>query len=202
MDLIRFSIHYYNPFPQTHIHTRTHTHMHAHTHTHTHSHMRKYIGFSYINLLASKQGCKKQNICNVSYIYVMELLYMYVATFSPISDTSPLLSWIIDEKFLSILCQHCVWSHSLILSKLYLKVQLGYNFFGYIFVGSIYAPKFAAVIQNNKFVQVISVDPKNQFHIYKYFFVFFFFFINYVIIWIIISPLPKIKYMHFQNSTS
>ena len=120
MDLIKFSTHYYNPFPEIHTHT--------HTHTHTQLGMGEYIGFPYINSLASNQGCKKQNTCNVSYIYVMEFLHIYVVTFSPISDSSPLLSWIIDKKFLSILWQHCVWSHSLILSKLYLKVKLGYKF--------------------------------------------------------------------------
>ena len=130
----KFSTHYYNPFPHTHTCTHTHAHTYTHTHTHTHIHtntqlgMGEYIGFPYINLLASNQGCKKQNTCNVPYIYVMELLHIYVVTFSPISDTSPLLSRIIDKKFLSILWQHCVLSHSLILSKLYLKVQLGYNF--------------------------------------------------------------------------
>ena len=80
MDLIKFSTHYYNPFPETH------------THTHTQLGMGEYIGFPYINSLASNQGCKKQNTCNVSYIYEMELLHIFVVTFSPISDTSPLLS--------------------------------------------------------------------------------------------------------------
>ena len=111
MDLIKFSTHYYNPFPQTHTHTHTHTHIH----THKQLGMGECIGFP---LLASNQGCKKQNTFNVSYVYVMELLHIYVVTFFPISDTFSLL----------VLWQHCVWSHSLILSELYLKAKLGYKF--------------------------------------------------------------------------
>ena len=84
MNLIKISIHYSNLLP--------HTHAHTHTHTHTQLGAGGYIGFPYINLLASDQGCQKQNTYIVSQIYVMELLHIYVVTLSPISDTSPLLS--------------------------------------------------------------------------------------------------------------
>ena len=75
MDLIKFPTHYYNPLPQ-----------------HTQLGTGEYISVPYINLLASDQGCKKQNTFNVPYIYVIELLHIYVVIFPPISDTSPLLS--------------------------------------------------------------------------------------------------------------
>ena len=113
MDLIKFSTHYYNSFPQTQTHTQLGT--------------REYISFPYINLLASEKAVKKLNTFTVSYIYVMELLHIYVVIFSPISDTSPLLSWINNKNVPSISCQHWIWSQSFILSKLYLKVHLGYN---------------------------------------------------------------------------
>ena len=113
MGLIKFPTHYQNPLPQTHTKLGT----------------GEYIRFPYIKLLASDQGCKKQNTFIVSDIYLCyeAFTYIYFVTFSPISDTSPLLSWIIEKKLQSITCQHCIWSHSPILLKLWLKVQLDYN---------------------------------------------------------------------------
>ena len=101
MDLTKFSTNYYNPFP--------HKHTHSHTHTHTHTNWaREGKKNSYINLLASDQGCKKQNTFTVSYNYVKKLLHIYVATFSPISDTFSSLSSIIEKRFMPISCQHCL----------------------------------------------------------------------------------------------
>ena len=108
MDLIKFPTYYYKPLPQAQRHTQLGA--------------IEYIDFPYIKLLASDQSCKKLNTFTVSYIYVMEILHIYVVTFSATSDTSPLISWIIGKKFLLISYQRCVWSHSSILSKLYLKV--------------------------------------------------------------------------------
>ena len=76
MDLINFSTHYWNSLPQIQ----------------TQLAKREYISFPYIKMLASDQGCQKQNTFIVSNIHVMELLHIYVVTFCPISDTSPLLS--------------------------------------------------------------------------------------------------------------
>ena len=61
MDLIKFPTQYYNPLPQTH----------------TKLGMGECKSFLYIKLLASDQGCKKQNTFIVSEIYVMELLHIF-----------------------------------------------------------------------------------------------------------------------------
>ena len=64
--------------------------------------MREYIGFPCINWLASDQGCKKQNTYNMSYIYVMELLHIYILTLS----LTPLLCY--HESSTKSFCQYHV----------------------------------------------------------------------------------------------
>ena len=75
----------------------------------------------------------------------MEFLSVYVVTFSAISDTSLLLSWIIDKHFLSIIMTTLCMIPLPRSFKILPQGSAGLQFFGYIFTGSISASKFFAL---------------------------------------------------------
>ena len=83
--------------------------------------------------------CRVRHLCNGTFTYI------YFVAFSPISDTSPLLFWIIEKK-VSVNIMSTLYMISLPNSvETWPQSSTGLQRFGYLLTGSIYAPKFSAL---------------------------------------------------------